>query len=275
MKYEITEGQWTGFLNTLTLAQKVNRDITGASGKNSDTVVNRNTLVWDGQAEVTSLRPDRACGYLSWMDLCAYADWAALRPMTELEFEKACRGEDIMAVQGELPWGNTNVSAAISISGPENGTEGLANAESNSCYGDQEFSGGDGGRGPLRAGIFATAISSRQQSGAGYYGILEMSGNVWERCVTVGNAPGRVFLGTNGDGVLESGAGFEGNANSPDWPGYANGQGVSSASGAGFRGGSWFETTTNFLAISNRSRAAFVSSSRGKDFGGRCVRTVE
>ena len=34
---------------------------------------------------------DRACNFLNWNDLAAYLQWAALRPMTELEFEKICR----------------------------------------------------------------------------------------------------------------------------------------------------------------------------------------
>ena len=46
---------------------------------------------------------------LSWPDLCAYADWAALRPMTELEYEKACRGPN-NPVLGEYAWGNTSIS---------------------------------------------------------------------------------------------------------------------------------------------------------------------
>ena len=33
--------------------------------------------------------------YISWPDLLAYADWAALRPITELEYEKAARGVDV------------------------------------------------------------------------------------------------------------------------------------------------------------------------------------
>ncbi|HPS20032.1 MAG TPA: SUMF1/EgtB/PvdO family nonheme iron enzyme [Candidatus Omnitrophota bacterium] len=274
MKNEITEGQWVGFFNSLTTAQKTNRDITGTSGKNSDAIVNRNTISWTSE-EATTTRPDRACGYLSWADLCAYADWAALRPMTELEFEKICRGEDISAVSGELAWGNTIITAATNISGEENGTEVLSNAEANCCYGSQTFSGGDGGSGPLRAGIFATSSSTRQQAGAGYYGALEFSGNLWERCVTLGNATGRAFLSTNGDGSLESTSGFEGNATNSDWPGYQAGQGVSGATGSGFKGGSWLETTTNFNAVSNRSKAANINANRTSDSGGRCVRSAQ
>ena len=44
------------------------------------------------------------CNFLSWMDLAAYLDWAALRPMTELEFEKICRGPN-PPIAGEYVWG--------------------------------------------------------------------------------------------------------------------------------------------------------------------------
>ena len=50
---------------------------------------------------------DRPCNYLSWDDAMAYADWAALRPMTELEFTKACRGDKEPAFH-ERPWGNNS-----------------------------------------------------------------------------------------------------------------------------------------------------------------------
>jgi hypothetical protein len=91
MKYEITEGLWIAFFNTLTGTQKSTRDITAASGKNSDAVTNRNTIAWSS-GDATTTNEDRACSYLSWMDGAAFADWAALRPFTELEFEKIQRG---------------------------------------------------------------------------------------------------------------------------------------------------------------------------------------
>lgn len=41
---------------------------------------------------------------LSWMDGAVLADWAALRPFTELEFEKAARGP-VVPVADEFAWG--------------------------------------------------------------------------------------------------------------------------------------------------------------------------
>jgi len=36
--------------------------------------------------------PNRPCNFLSWPDIQSYSAWAALRPPTALEYEKACRG---------------------------------------------------------------------------------------------------------------------------------------------------------------------------------------
>ena len=41
-----------------------------------------------------------------WDDAIRYSAWVGLRPMTELEFEKACRGP-LATVDGEFPWGDT------------------------------------------------------------------------------------------------------------------------------------------------------------------------
>jgi formylglycine-generating enzyme required for sulfatase activity len=48
--------------------------------------------------------PDRICNFFNWTDGFAYAAWAGLRPITELEFEKACRGPR-QPVPSEYAWG--------------------------------------------------------------------------------------------------------------------------------------------------------------------------
>jgi len=102
MKYEVTESQWLGFFNSLSENQKNNRDITDATHKNSDAVVSRNTISWSGgTATATSTAPDRAVAYLNIADMNAYMDWMGLRPMSELEYEKACRGP-ILPKPGEF-----------------------------------------------------------------------------------------------------------------------------------------------------------------------------
>ena len=279
MKYEITEGQWIGFFNTLTSAPQTTRDITAASGKNSDSVTDRNTISWSS-GDATTTRTDRVCNYLSWMDICAYADWAGLRPITELEFEKACRGT-LYPVDGEYAWGSTSQTTGTNMTGTsEDGTETFSSPSNNNVhFGNTNITGGDGpNRGPVRAGIFATSTSTtRVLSGAGFYGNLELSGNGWEHVVTLGNGTGRGFAGTHGDGNLTTLTSYEGNATNKDWPGMdttSTERGVTGATGSGLRGGGWSETTNRYMEISNREQAAKTATTRTKDYGGRLARTA-
>ncbi len=182
--------------------------------------------------------------------------------MTELEFEKACRG-DQTAMADEYAWGSTSITEATTISGTEDGTETITDAGANANYINNAFTGGDAGNGPLRCGIFATATSTRAEAGAGYYGIMELSGSLWERSITIGNADGRTFTGDHGDGALET----NGNATvALSWPSSGT------ASGVGFRGGSWYDIAAH-LRVSDRINAAVTSSVRLYNFGFRCVRS--
>ncbi len=265
MKYEICEGQWVDFFNALTDSQKVNRDLTYPLqwyGKGGDGVVDRNTIAWTS-GDATTLRPLRACGYLSWGDGAAYADWSGLRPMTELEFEKACRGPNI--VDDEFAWGTTTIMLAEQLSGTENGTETVVSSLpliANCRYNGPSLSGGDGGRGPVRCGIFATATTTREAAGASYYGIMELSGNTEERAVTVGNSLGRAFTGLHGNGEL-TGSGF---ADTVNWPG-------SDGAGGGYRGGSW-DLNVADVRVSDRHGAGTASQYRSFGYGFRCVRSA-
>lgn len=304
MKYELTEGQWVEFFNTLTPAQKTNRDITSnvQGGKNSDAVVNRNTISWDSSNPLygaTTTRQARAMTYISWPDTLAYADWAGLRPITELEYEKAARGKDINAVVNEYAWGSTSLTAAaiteITPNSDESGTENISNANANVNRSTLAWTSGDGRaggpaasqKGPLRAGIFARSNSSRATSGAGYYGNMELSGNVHEPVVTVGRAEGRSFLATHGDGRLTTLSSYEGNATNLDWPGiYAadTNRGITGTVGAGYRGGDFNSSSLIQLQTSSRTFAAKDPDSEGDNqrydagnglfYGGRLGRTA-
>ncbi len=261
MKYEISEGQWVDFFNTLTDAQKANRDITGSPGKNTDSVADRNTVSWT-TGDATTTRPDRACNYLSWGDKFSYADWAALRPFTELEFEKAARGP-LSASGSEYSWGNGSITGATTISGTEDGTETITNSNANCNYGLllDPFTGGDGGQGPLRCGIFATASSTRQPSGSGYYGAKDLSGSLWEHPAVVGNSQGRSFTGVHGDGDLTT--------TPSNWPA------SDSATGAGARGGPFGDPAGSWSLLASRTYACVVNgATRSIYFGGRCARTA-
>ena len=303
MKYELTEGQWVSFFNTLTPAQKLNRDITSSKqgGKGTDAVVNRNTVSWDSTdpySDATTLRPYRPVSYISWPDLMAYADWAALRPMTELEFEKSARGADISPVADEFAWGKTHFNNAeateIYPNADEDGTEQIWDGAANLNGNNLAWSSGDGRpggiaegqKGPLRVGIFAESSTNRATSGAGFYGTMELSGNLYEMVVTLGKKEGRQFLATHGDGRLSDVPGYEGNATNIDWPGLNASdaaRGITGTVGSGYRGGD-FSSEPMYCQISTRTYAVKDPDSEGyaqrydPSFGifqgGRLVRTA-
>ncbi|MCI0472056.1 MAG: SUMF1/EgtB/PvdO family nonheme iron enzyme, partial [Ignavibacteria bacterium] len=108
MKYEISQGQFKDFLNSLSRWQQRNRvesDISGDAVTNIYVMSNtpsyslRNVVYCPPNGNGTtqpivfySPISNRSCNYISWQDGCAYMDWAGLRPLTDLELEKACRG---------------------------------------------------------------------------------------------------------------------------------------------------------------------------------------
>ncbi len=284
MKYELTEGQWVGFFNTLSPAAKARRDITSANlgGKNSDGVVNRNTIAWDSanpSSKATTVRPSRPVSYVGWPDVAAYAAWSGLRPISELEYEKASRGKDIMPLIDELAWGSTSATAAGSaeispVNSDENGTETLSNSAANLSRNALGYSSGDGRAtgpaasqaGPLRVGIFAASSGNRISSGAGFYGNMEMSGNLAEPVVTLGRVQGRQFLASHGSGVLTSLAGYEGNATNTDWPGTDTvnaSRGITGTIGIGYRGGDFASANIRNFQLSSRTFAAKDPDSQG------------
>jgi formylglycine-generating enzyme required for sulfatase activity len=260
MKGEISQGQWVAFFNTLTATQKSTRDVTISGGKNSDNVVNRNNVSWSsGDATL----PDRGGGvnyqgvamnFISWADVTAYLDWSGLRPMSELEFERAGRGP-YRAISGEYAWGSTSLTQATSISNSGLSSE-RAQSGANVAHGNHSSV-----QGPLRVGSYGYGVSTRIAAGAGYYGAMDLSGNLSERLVTVGNSTGRSFAGRyHGNGVLDS----SGNPDASTWPGTA-------ATGSGIRGGNWISASTSHR-LSNRLTVADVNTSRFSYWGGRGVR---
>jgi formylglycine-generating enzyme required for sulfatase activity len=278
MKYEISQQQYVDFLNTLTYIQQSVRTIVApnsTAGTPALIASNANRNGIDIQTPGTSSTVPAvyacnlngnstynesddgqhiACNYLSWDDLIAYLDWAALRPMTELEYEKSCRGNQNPAAN-EFAWGNSSATALTGLSNASNMSETASSSSSNIAYNNSFATG------PVRTGIFATNSTARATSGAGYYGNLELSGNLWERVVTLGNATGRTFSGVHGNGTLNS----SGDADVSGWPG---------AGGTGWKGGSWLNTTTNSATTSDRAQSANTDNTRSADAGGRGVRTI-
>jgi formylglycine-generating enzyme required for sulfatase activity len=203
--------------------------------------------------------PYYAAGNIGITDGLLLADWLVLRPMTELEYEKAARGSR-SPVQGEYAWGDaTIVSSPYSLSRYGDGQQRLSGRLSGTA-GNAWYSSTASTGSPFRVGAFSDGgTNSRRSSGASYWGILELSGNVWESVVSAGTAAGLSFAGQHGDG----------NTGSSTFSGLE--------SGIGLRGGS-YASGANTLQISDRSRSnGTVGRVSGEvsDQGFRLVRTAE
>jgi len=147
---------------------------------------------------ITAATPEQAVSNCNLNDWLAYADWAALRPFTELEYEKACRGANILPVPNEYAWGNTTVNATSALTNAGESNETAANGNCNIAWGLS---------GIIRCGIYATSSSDRTASGATYYGVMEMTGNVWENVIGTVTAEHLAFTGTvHGDGNIDANA---------------------------------------------------------------------
>jgi len=281
MKYGLSMGQYVDFLNTLNRKQQNARTQSDISSdiienfyviSNTQAELLRNTIICprtnNGKEKpviFSTQTPSRACNILSWGDQCAYAAWSALRPITEMEYEKACRG--IAApIANEFAWGTTRIGR---IDGFE-GTDGSGNEIKspttgivNCCFdggigpfhrGKQKQPKYPGFEGPVSSGIFARSghqgIPKRENDGATFYGIMEMSGNLWEPCVTPGHPRGRAYTGIRGLGELDA----DGDAHIPNWPG-KNGE------GAGARGGVWVSPGAVYMCMARRQAGAHVKAS--------------
>ncbi len=281
MKYEISQQQYTDFLNCLNYSQQQKRTATSPAGiKGSPAMnsflANRNGIIISEPGEAPS-RPavyacnskndnifdakddgqNRACNFLHWADLAAYLDWSALRPLTEFEFEKICRGP-IVPVKQEYAWGTDKVIDANTLQ--NDGAENEGVTEKGNATTGLASHGYNGPQGALRPGFAAAGATGRVEAGAAYFGAMEMSGNLWEMCVTV-NEKGLQFDGKLGNGELEE----TGDADVQNWP-------HPSGDGAGFRGGGWNSGILpefRDLAISDRFYAGQKPDTRRGTSGGR------
>ncbi len=238
MKYELSQEQYCNFLNMLSYTQQKNRIGNNLDNLNKGDYVFgnpkhpscRNGIAVFSRKNTSqpavfgcNLNPAEpffdkddgqtlACNYMTGADMLAYLDWSGLRPMSELEYEKACRTPS-RVIPGEYAW---NTTSAVSLGGQGGlststiGTENEmpVNNNVNTNSGAPSF-------GPVRCGSFGTSSTNQEQSGGSFYGVMELSGNLGEMYYSV---TGGSYLNTNptsasnneyhGDGTIATNGDF-------------------------------------------------------------------
>jgi len=238
MKYELSQEQYCNFLNMLSYTQQKNRIGNNLDNLNKGDYVFgnpkhpscRNGIAVFSRKNTSqpavfgcNLNPAEpffdkddgqtlACNYMTGADMLAYLDWSGLRPMSELEYEKACRTPS-RVIPGEYAW---NTTSAVSLGGQGGlststiGTENEmpVNNNVNTNSGAPSF-------GPVRCGSFGTSSTTQEQSGGSFYGVMELSGNLGEMYYSV---TGGSYLNTNptsasnneyhGDGTIATNGDF-------------------------------------------------------------------
>lgn len=314
MKYEVSQEQYVAFLNTLSSQQQANRtqlptnsppgtrvmlpehlalkldgviqmavtdsisrrnsiEIKVAGSNNQPAVYCCNANRADEENQPADGQT-RAINWLSWGDLAAYLDWAGLRPLTELEYEKMARGAGQEPLPGEFSTGSSKMVDAETVdydgTAKERVTEIIPDNHGISNYGSIISESDFPLQGPLRVGFAGNETTTRLTSGAGYYGQFELSGNVHELMVAAGLAASKDFTAASGDGLLNE----QGDADEPDWPD------PQIADGVIYRGGAW--NSANYgpgnycdMTISDRYYVHLSPSIRRDTSGGRGGRNAE
>ena len=298
MKYEMSQAQYRDYLNTLTYQQQTLYHFNGTPQSPVGTKINNsawhyieiktpgnsttntpavygvdqsNNNVFDESNDGMTLAASSGTFYT----LASYLDWSGLRPMTELEYEKACRGT-LTPVPNEYAWGTTTIIANTTISnrGFDNETVTDGNFSGKSGTYDPTSIAGFTAQStsPTRVGAFAKNGTSRVDAGATYYGIMDMTGGHWENVINVARNEGRAYTGLHGDGSLSS-TGHHNVTNWPSTPPYE---------GAGTRGGAWSSNWNHYMSftVSGRNIGAYRSGIvEGQNFweviGGRGVRSAQ
>lgn len=242
MKYETMQGLYANFLNTLSanLAAKLSPHETEKYYEG------RGNIRFESGTYGTST-PLRPCNYITWDDGAALADWAGLRPMTELEYTKAARGPG-EAMTHEFPWNTDN----------KKGLGRYVDLDDNL---------------KLTAGLDESKIndSNRHQYGASYFWVMDLAGSLWEKCVSIGHPIGRSYKGTHGDGLISD----SGSATNADWP-----KGINEEGGYGYRGGGYYQHSMKVSEfnphspIAYRRYGAWSGGKRSIAYSQRYVRTA-
>lgn len=275
MKYELSQGQYVSFLNSLSrkdqlklLGERLKSlnkgtylfgDGTSVSFRNAilikEPLTDTRGAVFGCKNTVISGAYPLACNYLSPSDLLGYASWSGLRPMSELEYEKICRrSAPLIPVAGSYAWGSASYQSLSGLADAGTDRENPLAGNVNGGYG-----GTSPVAGPVRCGAFSTVGRDKESAGSSFSGVMELSGNVRETVVNI-NASG--FGGTHhGNGTFDLYLWTDLNV-----PGVF-----------GTRGGSFLSAASR-LRVSDRSEITGVFPSLDDHFpdvGFRCVRMFD
>ena len=238
MKYELNCGNYTDFLNSISDYHSHSRANFGGKNYQDD----RGFIAFEDN-KYSCRFPGNPVNFISTDDMMAFTDWAALRPMTELEYEKAARGTR-KPIEGEFPWGS-NSNKKLSRYFNEEGALVFDPDVNESELSDSNLE------------IF----------GASYYWVMDLNKSLWERCVSVGSKQGRKFKGSHGNGHI---TGYFGFADNPDWPNMQDG-------GLSYRGGgTYFEGMVGSPKgeLASRPFGAWGTGPRAIAYGYRAARTA-
>lgn len=286
MKYELSQEQYVRFLNKLNSTQQKARTredldqlqegayvfgthtnkpdcrngiVVGA--RSNGLVIFACNLTDDGKVSQEDDGQTVACNYISVNDMLAYADWAGLRPLSEMEYEKMGR-RPYPQVPGLKGWAGGDITLA-ELPTDETFANGTKSGGDNERLTDGNVNAGGKVSGPVRVGSYASNANYPVEAGASYWGLMDLSGNLAEYYYNVGTA-GRAFHEqyyglSQGNGALATTG--EVDINPAYWP--------RNAKAFALRGGSFMSemqgTTEGEIALSDRSRALGVSSLTAKD----------
>ncbi len=168
-----------------------------ACNLNDDGVYNNSD---DGEHLAASFRVDPRMSDAGAIDVYAIEaflrmlNWTGLRPMSELEYEKAARGP-LSPIAGEFAWGAPKYLDLIPGNIANAGTESESYVEDAEFYNYLSFNMAH------RVGMFAESGTDRLDAQASYWGVQDLSGNGYPLLISIYNDS---FIGSNGTGSIKS-----------------------------------------------------------------------